>query len=272
MQTAHRCQVATSRPDQQIVRAKKREIANHYRKAKARNRRSGWWRTRIGALNKVFGGQFRYGDGKLYQLTDDTGGREDLRILVDHYASSNPLAMSRVIKARAPWLSESERESLVDEVGCCPRYWDSTALADALGLTEAERIALGGVPTIGAVDVTPDERKAAQRKRDYARKQAKRRNRGVVARTEWLAVNNLTRCKPWENQGMSRAQWYRCRHETGESGVTLVNTADRPVSKPEPKRPLLAVLAGGLRASSRPNTNAQHVNRVPSTQPERKAA
>ncbi len=99
--------------------AKKREIADHYkRKAKGqKNRRRGWWRTRIGALNKVFGGRFRYGNGRLYQFNDDSGGREDLRILLDHYAYSNPLAMPRVIKARAPWLSESERESLINQVG-----------------------------------------------------------------------------------------------------------------------------------------------------------
>jgi hypothetical protein len=68
-------------------------------------RRRGWWRTRTGALTKVFGSPLRYGGGKLYQLTDDDAGREDLHILLDHYVQSNPAAMPRVIKARAPWLS-----------------------------------------------------------------------------------------------------------------------------------------------------------------------
>jgi hypothetical protein len=88
---------------------------------KAEKRRRGWWRTRIGALTKIYGGPFRYGGGGLYQFTDDDAGRDDLRILLDHYAYSNPLAIPRIIKARVPWLTESERESLMEQVGRSPQ-------------------------------------------------------------------------------------------------------------------------------------------------------
>src|SRR6185437_6060758 len=149
-------------------------------------------------------------------------------------------------------------EILLEQIGTSPRYWDSLPLAHALGLTEAERHALGGVPTIGAVDITPRERTAAQRTRDYASKTAKRRNSGVVTRAEWLTANNVSRCKPWENEGISRAQWYRRRHETGESGVTLVSTSDRPVSKSEPSHSDVALQSANVVsfAKSTPSTPA----------------
>ena len=221
------CQAARLPRDLKTVRAKKREIGNHYKQNGKKNRRRGWWRTRIGALNKVFGGPSRYGDGKLYQFADDDAGREDLQILLDHYASSNPAAVPRVIKARAPWLSESERESLIGS--CPPRYWDSPSLADTLGLTEAERSALGGVPTIGAVDVTPNERKALRLQRNKQRRQKKRLAAGVKPQSE-----SVSRAKPWLAETVSRAKWYRNRRETTLDAVNLLNTASKPVSTSEP--------------------------------------
>jgi hypothetical protein len=267
MSVYNACQVvAPSRlsPDLQTVRAKKREISVRYaHDKKNKSRRRGWWNTRKGALTKVFGSQRRYGGGKLYQFTDDDAGREDLRILLDHYALSNPAALTRVIKARAPWLSKPERDSLMEHVGASPRYWDSPSLADALRLTEAERNALGCVPTIGAIDVTPAERKAAQQQRDYAWKKAKRRNDGVVDRAEWLAANNVSRCKPWDNEGISRAQWYRRRHETGESGVTLVSTSDRPVSQSEPSHSDVALQSANVVSFAKPNQNPTPATQQP---------
>ena len=80
-----------SRPrDPKTVRGKKREIAVRYTWQHKKRRRE-YHRARIGALTKVFGGAARYGDGKLYQFADDDAGREDLRILLDHYAYSNPV-------------------------------------------------------------------------------------------------------------------------------------------------------------------------------------
>ena len=89
---------------------------------------------RIGDLNKVFG--LRYGNGKLFVFADDDAGRADLRLLVDHYAFSNPLAMPRVIRTRAPWLSDAERDELLDEVNRFPRRWTAQALGNELNLTE----------------------------------------------------------------------------------------------------------------------------------------
>jgi hypothetical protein len=59
---------------------------------------------RIGALNKVFA--YRYGGTpESYVFPDDDAGR--VKILLDHYAWTNPLAMPRVIAWRAPWMDEA---------------------------------------------------------------------------------------------------------------------------------------------------------------------
>jgi hypothetical protein len=84
-------------------------------------RRRAFQSVRIGDLTKVFG--YRYGGGKLYQFPDDDAGRDDLHILVDHYAYANPLAIYRVLKARAPWLLGVEQDSLLDEINRFPRRW-----------------------------------------------------------------------------------------------------------------------------------------------------
>lgn len=209
------------------IRAKKREIARRYDFAKKADkkddkRRRGWWRVRIGALNKVFGGELRYGGGKLYEFTDDDAGREDLCILLDHYAHSNPGAIPRVIKARAPWLAQSERETLLAHAG---RYWKSPELAKALGLMEWERVKLGGVPTIGAVDMSPEERKATRKHRDLKRKLRKRRAAGMKRQAD-----SISRKKPWKAECISRSTWYRRRRETTLSAVNLTEAADITVS------------------------------------------
>ena len=207
-------------------RRKRRPKTKAQKERDAERQRRGWWNTRKGALTKVFGGSLRYGGGGLYQFADDDAGREDLHILLDHYAYSNPLAIPRVIKARAPWLSEPERNSLMEQVGRFPRYWTSPALAEALRLTEAERVALGGVPTIGAIDVTGEQRKESRKERGKERKKAARRAKGAMSREEYLAEAK-SRTKPWEVEGISRRTWERRRRrDASPSAMNLVNRED----------------------------------------------
>jgi hypothetical protein len=50
-----------------------------------------------------------------------------------------------------------------------------------------------------------------------------------------LEANSLSRTKPWEERGMSRAQWYReqtrARHETGMVPIKLTTVGTGPVSR-----------------------------------------
>ena len=48
------------------------------------------------------------GDAASYTLPDDDAGREYLYILISHYANVDPGAPARIIKLRAPWMTETE--------------------------------------------------------------------------------------------------------------------------------------------------------------------
>lgn len=160
---------------------------------------------RIGDLTRLFG--HRYGGSALYQLPDDDSGREDARILLDHYSYANPAAIARVLKARAPWLIGTERDDLLQEVTRFPRRWTAEALAAKLNLTEVDRRKLK-IRTIGAVDMTAEERKQQRKLRERARKRLRRRSGGAKKREQYLA-DSKSRLKPWKAAGVSRRTWYR---------------------------------------------------------------
>jgi hypothetical protein len=172
----------------------------------------------VGDLTKVF--DDRYGSEKLYQLPDDDAGREDLRILLDHYAHANSLAMSRVVKTRAPWMADTERDNLLDEVNRFPRRWTAQALANKLNLTDADRQRLK-IRTIGAVDVTPKERKrlSKRRKREQERERQRAKRHGLRTRAQYLV--DVKSKEPWVAAGMKRRTWYRRRKLAANDTVAL---------------------------------------------------
>ena len=104
---------------------------------------------RIGDLLKVY--RDRYDGGP---FPDDDAGREDLRILLDHYSVSNPLRMDRIVAVWGPWLVGPERDALVEEKMRFPRFWKTRELGNVLNLTEADRVRLK-INIIGTVDMTP---------------------------------------------------------------------------------------------------------------------
>jgi hypothetical protein len=67
---------------------------------------------RVGALNAIFAKRYG-GQRENYVFPDDDAGREDLTILLHHYALNNPLAMPRIIGWRAPWMSKEETGELI---------------------------------------------------------------------------------------------------------------------------------------------------------------
>ncbi|TGT42829.1 hypothetical protein [Mesorhizobium sp. M8A.F.Ca.ET.165.01.1.1] len=106
-------------------------------------------------------------------------------------------------------------------------------------LTLLERTALE-IKTIGACDFSARVRKGiakdVKRTSDRARQTAKRRARGVEPRESWLAKNSLSKGRPWDAEGISRAQWYRRFRETGPSLVGMSTKSDTLVSS-EPVDP-----------------------------------
>ena len=85
-------------------------------------------RLRIGELNKLFRRRYAGYDGE-YELPDDDSGREDLMILLHHYANSNPLQMTKIIELRAPWMGVDERRSVLDRIAAYPWRWRSEIAA-----------------------------------------------------------------------------------------------------------------------------------------------
>jgi hypothetical protein len=199
----------------------------------AERSRRAFQRLRIGDLNKLF--RHRYGGDESWTFPDDDAGRDDLRILADHYVTSNPLRFAKVVAMRAPWMTGAELGDFLADVGRFPRFWTIGDLTEEFGLAESERKALG-VRTIRAIDMTPEQREEAQKLREKERKKAMRRTNGAKPHDESAA-----RTKPWETAGVSRRTWYRQQAKSGgtdSSAMNLMNTEDElvPLSK-RPRRP-----------------------------------
>jgi hypothetical protein len=166
---------------------------------------------RLAEINRLC--RDRYGGGDLYELPDDDSGRHDLNIMLHHHGMlhANPVRMRNVIAARAPWMESDEAAGIIQPAASSPRKWTAAALGEELGLTEADRHRLG-IRTIGAIDITPEQRRQAKRLRDRQRQRRHRRAKGMKARTE-----SITAAKPWAALGISRGTWYRRQRETESS-------------------------------------------------------
>jgi hypothetical protein len=165
-------------------------------------------RLRIGELNKLFRRRYAGYAGE-YELPDDDSGREDLMILLHHYANSNPLQMAKIIELRAPWMGVDERRSVLDRVAAYPWRWRSETLGRVLHVTKAEWQSLN-LRTIAPVDMTRNERSQERKLRNRLRMHHKRRREGKKSRAEY-ECNSLSRTKPWLAEGISRRTWERRR-------------------------------------------------------------
>jgi hypothetical protein len=179
-------------------------------------------RLRIGDLNKLFA--HRYGGSRAtYIFPDDDSGLEDLKILAHSYAWSNPLAIPRIIKIRAPW---ADADGIISEVDAYPKKWRATTLGRLLNFTGKEWRQLR-LRTISPVDMSRTERRDFSRILSNGRRRKKRKVQGMKSRAEYLAANSLSRDKPWVAERISRRTWYRRKERgTGLAGIKL--TMDRP--------------------------------------------
>lgn len=84
-----------------------------------------------------------------------------------------------------------------------PRRIRADPLARHLHVTDAERTALR-IFTIGAYDVPKAERIKRRKEKRRLADQARRQARGAKPHEQ-----SISRTKPWEARGMSRATWYR---------------------------------------------------------------
>jgi hypothetical protein len=185
---------------------------------------------RIGDLNRLFA--CRYGGNReSYVFPDDDAGLEDLKILLHHYALNNPLAMTRIIKLRAPWVNEATAARLLEQIEAFSQKWRADTLGRKLNFTGAEWLALR-LRTIAPVDMTREKRVAYSQALARQRRQIKRRSKGKALRADWLAENNANQTKPWVALSISRRTWYRRGKPspgTGADTIKMPNATTIPV-------------------------------------------
>jgi hypothetical protein len=156
---------------------------------------------------------YRYGN----TVPNDDAGRDDLAIYLLYVAQSNPAdpvgAAVKEAVASAPWLSQVQAWGMAKRAANKPVRFKADKLAKRLGVTNDLCTQLR-FTTIGACDLTRPERIEARRKRHAEAKRNKRRASGMPPRHEWLEAHSVSRAKPWEAEGISRAQYYRRRKGT----------------------------------------------------------
>jgi hypothetical protein len=112
-------------------------------------------------------------------------------------------------------ITEAEASAITEEASIIRQQRSADNLAKFLGVTYAQRQALG-LTTIGSVNVRKRARKEMRKRSDRLAKEAKRRAAGMRPQSE-----SLSRTKPWEAMKMSRRTWYRQRTKgvLGRSGT-----------------------------------------------------
>ena len=214
---------------------------------------------RIAELHRLFRHRYR---AEFYVFPEgDDSAWEDLVILLQHYCICDPGRVSTIIRTRAPWIVGTELElRLYAEVAeaADAAFYTAAKLAKIMNSKEAERTMLG-IRTIGAVDVSPEQRKANRKKRDRDRKARQRRDAKKPTRAEYLAANAKSREKPWLAEGISRRTWYRrqmAQVVPPYKNRDFYNTADAPV-------PRQAVSRKRKPSSATPNINPiRHAERL----------
>ncbi|MGO8974718.1 MAG: hypothetical protein ACLQNV_14480 [Steroidobacteraceae bacterium] len=182
------------------------EIARRYKAKRAQKPRVSITTLRIRELDRLF--TARYG----HTLPNDDAGRDDIVVMAHHLARCPGEPARRIrnwIELRMPWMTSDVAAEIICFVMTNPIKWRADTLAQRLRLTEAERRRLG-IRTIGAIDMTKEERKQARRLRQRQRDLARRRAQRARPRAEYEA-NSISRNKPWLALGISRRTWYRRR-------------------------------------------------------------
>jgi hypothetical protein len=206
---------------------------------------------RLPELERIYAS--RYG----MTLPDDDAGRGDLCIAFNHiaYRSGDVLAQMLGWAHRfAPWMPRTEACTLALNIAKHPRRWTAEQLGKALRLTAEERHRLH-ITTIRAFDMTLAQCRQAGRERWNAK-------RRTQTRAEYLA-SSVSRAKPWEREGISRATWYRrakageCPRETSpRQHVSQAFKWSRTPVSPRPAapaRPATMVLDWGCFATPAPS-------------------
>jgi len=194
--------------DARLKKAKHREIAIRYRNGRKPLSMAA---LRCAEIDRLL--VARYGT----VLPADDAGAEDARIMAHHLALMSGDPRRRITAwtgKRTPWMAPDAAERLIEQTIAKPLRWRADKLGKLLNLVEADRRRLG-ITTIGAADVTKEQRAAARKARKREAMQRRRRNAGAKPRSEYEAAA-AGHGKPWEAEGVSRATWYRRHRDTAK--------------------------------------------------------
>jgi hypothetical protein len=160
-------------------------------------------------------------------LSNDDAGIDYLEIALHHLARL-PHPQHRIncwIEIWTPWLTVGDKARILPPILMNPRIWTADELAHELGLTMEERTMLG-ITTIGAVDMNKAQRAKQRKHREKLRMRRHRAKAGAVPRAQYEA-KSINRAKPWLDEGISRATWYRRQRATGIGNETPHETTPR---------------------------------------------
>jgi hypothetical protein len=108
-----------------------------------------------------------------------------------------------------PNMSDAEASAITEEASITRKHLLADNLAKFLGVTYAQRQALG-IKTIGSIDVKRRARKELRKRKNRLAAERKRRELGMRPQSESLSAT-----QPWSELGMSRRTWERRRNAAG---------------------------------------------------------
>jgi hypothetical protein len=149
-------------------------------------------------------------------------------------------------------ITEAEASAITEEASIIRKCWSADNLARFLGVTYAQRQALG-LKTIGSIDVKKRARRELRKRKDRLYQERCRRARGARPQSE-----SLSRTKPWEALNMSKRTWERRRNkarDASSSAVSFLSRNDR-----------LATPAGGARMEFERGFASKEARGYPSSQ------
>ena len=178
-------------------------IEERYEQQKKKKRQFNPRAIQIGEIQRLI--RHRYGAGL---LPDDEIGRKFVFVLAHALMTlpSGDQKVARLLEERASWYSEDETYELGKSLRK-PRRFKAATLGQWFQVTAKERSELG-LTQMRAIDAPDPTKPETKRARARQRKEKSRRAKGVIPREKYLR-QALSRTRPWEQLGISRAQWYR---------------------------------------------------------------
>lgn len=185
----------------------------------------------------------------LRKLAEIRGGVGEGQRMQHLFWQLNFLLLSGASNSELMWHEAAELARQIDPQWGYRSPELSTLYRKAVAHEKGERVSFNGKEysplytpkndsLINLFQISPDEERQMRtlisegvaKERDAKRKETKRRAAGVVPRAEYEA-NSISKAKPWEAVGMSRAAWYRAGKPAAETTLSVLQQAASNVNE-----------------------------------------